>query len=350
MAIADAEESIATIIGYYPTPQWVEEEYHQIPVHHRPEYGFGVSRYDVSLSDISLIPKRSKLISGGRRVSSLVEAGVAVTYSDTNSDGWNDLATITLSIPATITDAKELKVYFAGYGGDRTYEIRHPKTKTFVDSVLTLTFNTWMMIDPDFWEEGVTDDSGSQSVDLTDTTKIVSTVDVYREYNDDTQAHVEFRYDNPLTGEVTSQNGYLYRSGDERSFRISPGTYDTDLGTWVASAWSCMDYTYAKLWYYCGDKDMRFAKPNIDDYLPLKIERAISFLATARLDKLFYTNTNATSKLHYYQVDLAESPQGTFRFVSDNITKNPFGTRRGEVLAWNEVNNFVQREGHGAAV
>ena len=42
LEIANAEQDIADVLGYWPAPKWIAQEAHRYPRHHRPDvYGIG---------------------------------------------------------------------------------------------------------------------------------------------------------------------------------------------------------------------------------------------------------------------------------------------------------------------
>ena len=65
---------------------------------------------------------------------------------------------------------------------------------------------------------------------------------------------------------------------------------------------------------------------------------AVFHLATARLHRDICGCTNAQALAEELRTDMAlVSPQGNFLAVADKIQESPFGTRRGEWLAYQQV-------------
>jgi len=192
--IRNAEIDLARELGWWVAPMWINQEVQQFPRHYRKDVFRRYGR-DVRGQRASVKAEYAKIIAGGRRAVSIVETGVAVAYTDADSDGFAETATLTCA--TTLTDAFEIKVYTTGMSGTETWEIRPPRTKTISAGVFTATFWSWQMIDPAEWEFFPTqnDLNGPTAIDLSGleeapvvTTHLVDTVDVYREYNDITES------------------------------------------------------------------------------------------------------------------------------------------------------------------
>jgi hypothetical protein len=52
-------------------------------------------------------------------------------------------------------------------------------------------------------------------------------------------------------------------------------------------------------------------------------------------------------QFHYYQQDMARTDSGneTFSAISSSDLTNPFGTRRGHVMAWRRVKQYFHTTG-----
>src|SRR3990167_10609022 len=97
--IHDAEMEIARFAGCWAAPYWTEEELHQYPrPYARDAYTGG---WDVRDRRKTVIADYGKIIGGGQRAVTLVGtatvAGGTLVYSDPDADGYDELATITLT-------------------------------------------------------------------------------------------------------------------------------------------------------------------------------------------------------------------------------------------------------------
>jgi hypothetical protein len=338
LEIQTAEQEISDFLGYSPVYKWTESERYYMPRPYKPEYsGYRVA-LNVGGEDRSLRLKRGYFVSGGRRKSTLVSAALAVVYSDPDADGWNELATVTVAAPAGTASASEIKMYFTGRGGVDAYEIRDFISRTMIGANVVFKVSAWMLIDPSITEELPTNNGDGKGADFTDPLSFVTTVDIYRVINDTTQNHVLFTIADVLGGTPTTFGGMIYRLDDEVVIPIEATYSAVDGWARTDSYWGYADYV--DLWYYSG----------VSEELSNDYALAIAYLATARLERIFYANNNATALASRLREDLAVSPQGMFIRVSNDVLDNPFGTRRGEYEAWKKIRRFKQSRNVGGAL
>jgi hypothetical protein len=309
-----------------------------------------------------------KIISPGRRVVASVDTGATVTYSDPDGDGWKELATITTS--TTLTNTCEIKVYFAGKSGVREWEIRPTKTKTISGGTLTITADSWLFIDPDLWEAYPTA-ADFAAIDIEGTTNLVTTVDIYREYTDTTQASAAFYWENSLDSSIVSecpscsgsgcptctltmQEGcFVIRDAESGSVAPAPGSYDEDTGLWTSEGFSIdRDPDQVKFWYYAGNLSQSYLSGSncemLDDYLA----QAVAYLAVARLEYSLCSCSNVKNVSADLRRDLTENTRDNSytRTPNMDIFTNPFGTRKGEVLAWQRVSKLLSNNWGGGTI
>lgn len=364
-AIYNAEEDIAAILGYYPAPKWIAKEMHKYPRHYRRDaYGNGRNvRGDFK----SIIARWGKFIQAGRRAVSVVDAEAAVTYSDPDGDGYSELATITAA--TSLTDACEVKVYIAGKGGAQEWEIRPPKSKIISGGNVTITFDAWLLIDPNLQGAYPTAEE-LRAIDLEDMDSYVATVDIYREYTDFSQASAEFSWEpEPGSGltfpctscggsgclacENTIQTGCLHVRDVERGILVPvPATYDDDEDSWQGASFTdCREPDTVKLWYYAGDLDERYLRGETCEPLSEYFAQAIAWLATARLERNICACNNAHALAADLRRDLAFTPSDGGSFIlSDEDLANPFGTKKGEVMCWKRISKLTPQLGVGVSV
>lgn len=167
----------------------------------------------------------AKMIELGKRAQTLIQAGVAVVYSDPNSVGVNDTATITLN--TTVANA-EIALYFqvadgCPTAGDYRYEIE-PLQVTSAAGVVTIVAHRALFVSPKQWaREYVANDPNFNSPNIVDTanasTGFVTAVDIYRVYTD-TSANIELIGSDgstvlqTFTGEIQDAGLSTFRMGD----------------------------------------------------------------------------------------------------------------------------------------
>lgn len=348
LTIATVEQDIKHALGYSLAPEWEVDENHAWVSPHYP------NRRTTVQTSFGMV------ISPGRRTVSLIDADAAVVYSDPDGDGWNERATITVA--TDLTDEREIKVYTAGKAGDPEWEIRTPRSITISGGNAVIVLDAWLMIDPDLWEEYPTS-SEWQGIDVTDSNNFVTTVDVYREYNDSTLASAEF-----LTSSGScSLCGGMYCSScgetqdgcfgirDSRLGFVSPAP-----GTYNGTAWQYSTVTICgpihgvQLSYYAGLRDKQYLAGRSLDPLSHHFAEAIAWMTAARLPAAICNCNNIRDRVRELQRDasaIRERDNGVIyaRFERNDIFGNPFGTRMGEVKAWQRLVRLVGELG-GAAV
>lgn len=333
--IARAEHDVMEFLHFSPAPDWVEDEIYDFPLHYATEVG--QNYIDVTGNDAGVPLRMKKFIATGRRKSTFLNT-YGVVYTDPDGDGWSELATITVPL-TTNTDLYSYKVYFAGYSDD-TWEIRPARSKTIVGANIVITFWTWMMVEPTLWEEFATEDNVGKSIDMGNMASFVGRVDVYQVMNDESKPGCEF-ISSIVGGGTIHQDGYLYLKQGETDVVI-PVSADWNA---VTGLWDVVSYptdaSHLHLWYYAGAR-----MPNLNksyDYLSDSMALAISQIATARLERAYYANTNATALAENLRQDMAMPPPGRYRAIPKDLLTNPFGTKEGEWRAWRYVRNFAER-------
>jgi hypothetical protein len=361
-AIKESEDEISRFLGYPLAPTWYTNENHTYRQFHRPDM-YATGGMNLRGMRKSVPAKWKKVIRAGRRaltsIGSATVAGGALAYTDEDGDGFFENATI--SMATSETEACEIRAYFTGMEGVREWEIRPAKSKEISGGTLTMMFDSWLFVDPDLQAVHPTLDNTTSAIDISDTTNFVSEVDIYREYTDNTAVSAQFFWE-PVAGAnvltcsscsgtgcyectFTTQNGCLLVRDVEGGHVVpSPSTYDATSAQWATTAYTvCRDPDQVKIWYYAGDMDDAFLSGNKCDPLSDKFARVIAWLATARLERPFCQCGNVTALAKSWQEDL--SAQGEIGHLFDfKLLGNPFGTRRGELMAYRAVSMLGDRK------
>ena len=374
--IQNAEYEIARELGWWPAPMWISQEIRQYPRYHRPD-AFRSGGGNVRLMPSSVRAMYGKIIAGGRRnvdtkIGTVTTAvGGGLTYTDVDLDGFAETATV--EIATTLTDETEVKVYVADTDAALEWEIRQPRSKVIAGGVFTAVFDSWLFIDPDIYAAYPTT-ADPAAIDISTTANYVTSVDVYREYNDPTYSSAEFYWEPTPSGASFGycsscggsgcvacthivQNGCLHiRDANVGWVVPQSGTYDESTAQWSGSSWSVnRDPDFVKIWYYCGDLSQEYLSNRHHWTLPRNWARAIAYLATCRLERPFCSCGNAGALAERMRDDLAAVSSTTqqarsYRIDPVLVLQNPFGTLRGEVTAWQQVVRSRERiTGGGAA-
>lgn len=356
-AIKDAEESLAREVGYFAAPMWIAKEKQMYP---RDFYREGIYQVrDVRGFFKSVNTDYGKILGGGQRGVTLIEtvtvAGGSLVYQDNDSDGLYETASITVN-NVTVTDLCEIKVYFTGMDGQQEWEIRPYRTATLSGGVLDMTFDSWLFIDPEELSKYPTDD-GFQAVDLSTVTPLVTSVDVYRVYNDISEASAVFAWENGTPGCIctscsgagcpacsdTEQDGCIQvRDAEEGIIVPVPASYSD--GSWSITTFDvCRAPDKLNLYYLAGDQSNEYLRGISCDPLSDQWAWCIIWLAIARLERPPCSCNRLKNMFDYLREDLAHSVPGGSYYMGLDLQTNPFGTHRGELMAWKRVKHHVGR-------
>ncbi len=349
-AIYQAEYEISQALGYWPAPKWTSEETQIYPGPFARAYG-GIG-LDVASKPKSLRTNYGYIISGGRRAITLVGVAAPV-YTDEDSDGYFETATITIA--TALTNIQEIKLYYTGHNGELEWEIRPIRSKRISGGNAIFIVDAWELIKPDLYEVFPTQD-GFDAIDITTVGNYETAVDVYQEYNTTALASSQFIWENDLIGicatcggtgcedcTPATQDGCLtirkYEAGIVTPF---PAEYD---GGWTATTWTeCREPENVKLWYYSGLVANDYVQNRSYDPLSLEFAKAIAWLATARLDRPLCGcgNLEAITKELQTDVTLRETKGNAYFITPDGMT-SPFGTKIGEIKAWRIMSKLAKR-------
>lgn len=354
-SIYDAEWEIARVLGYHPAPRWTSKEMHRYPPSlptSRRVYG-----------PVGINARYGKIIQAGRRAVTLVGtatvAGGSLVYQDNDGDNFYETAQITLA--TSLSDVCEIKVYFTGKDGRQEWEIRPHRSKEISGGFVVLTFDSWLFIDPELLGAYPTS-ADFEAVNVETTANYVTSVDVYREYTDSTVASAEFSWSGnggfgslwPTAGSccsgdgccavcgTTTQSGCMGIKDTEAGIVVPyPATYDSDAGVWNGAAWSlCDTAAQVKLWYYAGDVDEYFLRGDSCEPLSDFWAQTIAWIATCRLEREFCSCSNVNALADNLREDLSRSGSEASYQIDFSLLGNPFGTRRGEVMAWKRISRL----------
>lgn len=350
--ISEAEQEIANLVKYWSAPVWIEEEAHKYTRPAMREYhGLGSNLRGVHKG---IATKYAKMIDAGRRAVSLIgtatTAGGSLVYTDEDGDSFFE--TVTITLPTTLSDEKEIKVYFSSTNANPDWEIRHPRSISFSGGNVVLIFDSWLFIDPDLYEDYPTDD-GMSAIDVSTVANFVASVDVYREYNDNTEVSAEFHWETGCTicggtgcascQHVTQDGCAHVRDYDLGIIVPQPASYDEDNAQWAAAAWTeGYEPDLMKLWYYAGAEDQRYIRGYSYDPLSDFWARIITWLVTARFTRPICACAGVNALVSDLRVNLIENTRERTFFVQGDILSSPFGTRKGEVMAWRRIKHLVR--------
>lgn len=349
-AIAEAESNIEEELGYRLLPSWEEDEWQLTARTPTPELIRMVS-IDVKAKAQVVQADWGYLVSGGVRASELVDAAATIIWSDEDGDGYDETGTITVAIVAG-TPLQELHVYYPGQGGTEEWEIKPLLTWTNPTAIqATLTFRREQCVLPNLFEliAVPADDSHIRGVDGDLDANFLTTVDVYRVYNDP-QTQVTFLWEPFGTGACSSCNGsgcnvcaysaqmgcLMLRSQPRQSIvSFRPANWDADVLDFVDAGFTVeRQPDIARLYYYAGWRDKSRPYPSIQ--MDSAWERCVAYYAAAMLDRPVCECNNVHAWVERWRRDVARPGEEGLRATEAQLN-NPFGTRMGALYAWNRV-------------
>jgi hypothetical protein len=351
-AVAEAEADIERLVRYRLLPSWEEAERHET-VRPRIREQVFIGHGDLRGFPAAVETDWKHVISGGRRLQTLIEAGAAVAYTNTQpTTTWDDTATVSVTVVAGTT-ACEIAVYMPGRAGDERYRIR-PVQVSISGVTATCTFRRELAVDPALQEQVASSGNFIRPIEGLVDANFVDTVDVYRITNSgETQATLIWFPPNScpscggtgcLSCQEASQTGCL----DVRNPRMGQVGYSP--ATWNAATLSFDGAQRAlgrqpdavDLYYYGGLRDRSRACP-LTQMSP-DWERAVAALAAARLGRPLCACGSVKAYVEFWQRNAAFSPgDGSSYNLDGSDLTNPLGTRIGEILAWRRVRSDTAR-------
>jgi len=339
-----AEEELSEYMGFNLAPQFVTNELHPYPKPYEV-LAVGAGGIGTNNMEISVNTKEGFAIQAGVRAVTLVGSastgGGGLEYTDEDGDGVIETAKVTVA--TSLTNVCELKVYISNTSGVPEWEIRHPKKKYISGGNVVFEFDIWMFLNPDLDARFPTVEQ-YRALDFATLSNLLDSVDIYREYVDNTQSSVRFFWE-----ELSSSGGVVQDVGSQRyqdgvlivrdfaRGEVVPraATYDTDNEKWVSNTWVVgRDPDQVRISYYSGSISQAYLNGVSCDPLDEMYAKAIAYMATARLSRSICACEGVIAWFDNMQTDLALNT-GTLAY---NITvrdlDNPFGTRLGEVMAW----------------
>jgi len=325
LALDNAVSKIVDYLGYYPRPVWVTNEI--IPLHWSNPY------------QLQTLQTRYKhLIEFGSRGTTLIGASQPVVYSDSDGDGVNDTATITIA--TTVTDTSEVQIFFrvadgAPAAADELWEIE-PTTVSISGGSATIVASRALFVKPStIWAVPYTFDAGNLDTphyaDIALAADFVTSVDVYRVYNDTTNA-VQLVSDDIY---INCDCGSITSTVSAAGARIT----NKRLGIFEVrpTACGCNGFVESvKVNYRAGLALVRGATD------PTLAEAIIRFANTHFGQQPIGLSNRVNEKWMY---DRSAEDRD---LLTPDVIHNPFGIQRGSVFAWRTINNPRFRIGMGS--
>lgn len=368
-AIETAEQRLFDEIDFWPAPVFLSES---VPY---PWQGQGWGRW----ASVQLASGHIQAI--GREARSLISAAVAVTYADSDSDGYMDTFTIG-PVATVVTDPDEIAVYFAAAdrfdGPDFTTDADErwrvaPVRVAISGGNLTIKGPAWLLVKPITYE-GVTNigpNGLAPATTVTTPAHFAATLDIYRRYADATgttgttaaatltwetrpchgpwcccdgcSSSLSYGSPNDPSATATAIARVGLRDAEHGILSLGEATYNSATGVWGADCCTACDMPDRATIYYQAGIALD-SRSQMDRYWQTIVAR----FAAAELARAICGCDDANRELYRWQFDLARSGGANdeiYGAISQDDLNNPFGTRRGHVFAWRAIQNATQWRG-----
>jgi hypothetical protein len=346
-AIARAEADIERQLGYRLLPSWEVDEWQPTQRPAKPEL-IHLGQGDIRGFGQVVKADWGWMISGGTQAKDLVEAGASIVYTDSDSDGYFETATVTVNV--LFSSACELRVYCPGHNGDAGYEIR-PVTVSIAGGVATVTFRREQAVDPILQETvlPLSEDSQWRGVNGSNDLNFLEDVDVYRVYNDP-QLQVQLLWapyavscancegGGCPTCAYTTQTGCLIPVGYPRQGVVTyrPADWNADTSEFDAREYVVgRQPDLVRLHYYAGHRMKAVDCPTIE--MEGDFERWVTYLSIAYLDRPICGCNNVANFVDYWQQEMAQTGTEKGIQISERDRDCPFGTTRGAIYVWRRL-------------
>jgi hypothetical protein len=340
-----AEQELSTFMGFNLAPHFVTNELHQYPKPYEV-LSIGSGGIGTNNTEISVTAGKGYTAQAGVRAVDLIGSastgGGGLEYTDEDSDGVVETAKVTVA--TTLTNICDLKVYVSNVSGAPEWEIRHPKKKYLSGGNAVFEFDIWMFLNPDLDARFPTVEQ-YRALDFAVLSNLLDSVDIYREYVDNTQSSVRFFWEEPIGysgGAAQDVGSQIYQDGvlivrDFAKGEVVPraATYDSDNAKWVSDNWVVgRDPDQVRINYFSGNYSQAFLNGVSCDPLSEMYAKAIAYMATARLSRSICACEGVIKFFDNMQKDLAANTGNLSYNITIRDLDNPFGTRLGEVMAW----------------
>lgn len=367
-AIETAESRLRETLNYWPAPKFIEETVSWQRFYQSTLDNYSRAGVDGRWQGLPLSSGYIQAI--GIEDLNVISAAAAVAYSDVDGDGLDE--TFTISTATAVTDVKKIAVYFAtadrfdGSGVSERWRVS-PVQVAISGGTVTVKGKRWQVARPVLYE-GVASGGTSGALDPLDDANFVTTLSIYERTTDPTgtttaTAQAKFIWEtNPYPWWGTCCSSAGNDSGDPAALAEGVGrvvirnsrlglvglgaaAYDATSATWGAVNWSaCAPPDRVTVRYYAG------YPLDSSGQMEQSLRTIVARLAAAELPKPRCTDSNGNRNLYHWQFDLARA-KGQLEEqyqISQQDLDNPWGTRRGHIYAWRQVQNLMTRRGISA--
>jgi hypothetical protein len=341
-ALLKAERVFAEYAHFWPAPRFIKDTL-DFPMQSDPRKNY-LSSVSVQGEFLPIQLKYGHLRTFGAESYQYI-ASPSVAYYDYDGDGINE--TFGVTFPTSVADPEEIALYFSGAdrfdGSAVSPRWQIEPIKVSIDGgVATVTGSRWLAVKPALQE-------GYKNTEIDEGTvgNFVSNFDVYRRYADTTNQGRFVWLVRPI-GCYTCPDGYDI-SGDPSAYAVQVarfGARNATLGAAFGESAALSGSTYVTALWSLGyqpnkiDVYYKAGYPLDGGAVSTDIALIIARLAAAEIGVHVCGCSSAYPEVSYWQEDLAVSTSDSSRQTPFEMLGNPIGTRRGQVYAWQAINQL----------
>lgn len=362
-ALGRAEQRMSEQLRYYPAPVYLDETLEWPRFYDGRLMRSGPWASDGRWLSVRLSTGHIQAVGVEARTSNII--GAAVTYTDEDGDGYKELATIG-PLATTLTNVKEVAVYFSSgdrFGYDNNLDERWriaPLNISISGGQITIKGPAWIFVRPVLYSGVNVRDIDPNAV----VSPFASTVDIYRRFTDTNGLTTDVSQgviiwetrplccggiNDPFTGSpndpaATAQAVARVGIRDSKGGFVTPASsvFNATTGIWSSlNDWTCTDEPDRVTIRYLAGYPVES-----DGLMNRKFRGIVVALAAAELGRPISGCAEANRLLFYWQQDLAKTgSEKDLYATSADILDNPFGTRRGHVYAWHQIQSLARGTG-----
>ncbi len=332
--IAATETRIMEYLNFALRPDFFANFPVSYPQPRNPEI-FSTSSYDIRSLVRAIWIGQGYLSSGGQEAKTFLGTPT-ITYTDVDSDGYYETATVTVTGFDPLTAPAEIAIYYPGNSGADTYEIK-PISVIISSGTATIICRREQLVLPTLlFGLNVT------AVDGLDNTAFSASVDVYRHWLDPSQQQVEFRWEQSpwVPGSkalvfATQGGGILVRDGKLGWADLEAAHWDAPTQQYLYDAFNStrMPDT-VRLWFKAG-----YPLDNKNNMASVW-ERCVTYLTLATLDRPLCQCSSLETFTKYWAFDWAQNAPDHNQQVSRKFLDNPLGTTRAARFVWDAIQRY----------
>lgn len=331
--IAGVESRLIDYLNFSPKPQYYKNDATIIPKLGAPGTNYSIfTGHSFTPSNVLSQPiglGAGYFIGAGQEQKVYFLLAAPITYTDTDSDGYFETATVVVSnidsLGNVVTAWQDVSVYYPEHLADDEWEIRPVDVDIDITlGTITCVFKREQAVIPDLLFGYV-----ANGIDGLDNSAFLQEVDVYHHWLDATQTQTQLSLSSTgetATGIIVPKNNVLGWG------LVQPAHYDASVGGYV--------YDYLSL---CGMPDtitvwFKAGWPlDVNGHMADVWERCITYLALSELDRPICQCPSLSNFTVHWSYDFAENNSVATHHISPRKLDNPIGTTRAAMYVWEQI-------------